>query len=409
LGQRILAVAFKAVLSDHRELRFEDVDGLTLLGIVGIIDPPRDEAIEAVRQCQMAGIRVKMITGDHAATARAIATQVGLGGGSVLTGEALDHLGDEELRERSDTVDVFARTSPEHKLRLVRALQARGHVVAMTGDGVNDAPALKRADVGVAMGLKGTEAAKEAAEMVLTDDNFASIAHAVQEGRTVYDNLKKAILFLLPLNGGESFTLITAMLLGYELPITPVQILWINMLSSVTLAITLAFEPPEPDVMKRAPRPVNEPLLSGLLAWRIGFVTVLFVLGVFGMFAWARARGVEIAEARTLAVNTLVMLEVFYLFNVRYLKAPSLTPWGILGTRAVLAGLALVAGLQLMFTYAPFMERFFDTRALNIMQCALIFAVGVASFTAIEIEKMIHRRIGFSDLRRSAAPSGMAP
>lgn len=393
-GQRVLAIAVKPTGSDHRELTFGDVDeGLTLLGLVGLIDPPREEAVAAVAECQSAGIRVKMITGDHGATARAIAGQLGLANDrDVLTGIDLDALDDDALRARAPEVDVFARTSPEHKLRLVQALQAGNQVVAMTGDGVNDAPALKRADVGVAMGGNGTEAAKEAAEMVLADDNFASIAAAVREGRTVYDNLKKAIVFLLPVNGGESFAIIMAILLGFTLPITPLQILWVNMVSSVGLAIALAFEPTETDVMKRPPRSAGEPMLSRFLIWRIVFVSLLFVAGVFGIFAWARLHGASIEEARTYAVNTLVVMEVFYLFSVRYLRAPSLTLKGIMGTRAVLIAVAVVTALQLVFTYAPFMEAFFDTRPVDFIHGLEIIAIGVALFAILEIEKSLRYR-----------------
>ncbi|MHA7837803.1 MAG: HAD-IC family P-type ATPase, partial [bacterium] len=255
-GQRVLAIAVRSVDADRRRLEFADVeDGLVIIGLVGLIDPPRDEAVTAVADCRAAGIRVKMITGDHGATARAIGRQLGLENDrEVLTGAELDHLDEAALAERAMTVDVFARTSPEHKLRLVTALQARGSVVAMTGDGVNDAPALKRADVGIAMGRKGTEAAKEASEIVLADDNFATLAAAIAAGRTVYDNLKKAIVFLLPVNGGESLSLVAALLLGLTLPISPLQILWVNMVSSVVLAMTLAFEPAEPGLMRRRPR-----------------------------------------------------------------------------------------------------------------------------------------------------------
>jgi magnesium-transporting ATPase (P-type) len=287
-GQRVLALAFRALESTQGELQFKDIDyGFTLLGLVGIIDPPREEAIIAVRQCQAAGIRVKMITGDHAVTARAIGAQLGIGdGNTALTGVELENLDDETLARRALAIDVFARTNPEHKLRLVQALQANGQIVAMTGDGVNDAPALKKADVGVAMGVKGTEAAKEAAKMVLADDNFASIVHAVEEGRTIYDNLKKAILFILPTNGGEAGVVVTAILFGLTLPITPVQILWVNMITAVTLALALAFEPPEAAVMKRPPRDPQEPLLSGFLVWRIAFVALLLVISVVSLYLW---------------------------------------------------------------------------------------------------------------------------
>ncbi len=394
-GQRVLAVALKPTNRLHRELTFGDVDNdLTLLGLLGLIDPPREEAITAVAECQAAGIRVKMITGDHGGTARAIAGQLGLANhNDVLTGTDLDSLSDSALVERASAVDVFARTSPAHKLRLVQALQAGNQVVAMTGDGVNDAPALKRADVGVAMGGNGTEAAKEAAEMVLADDNFASIAAAVREGRTVYDNLKKAIVFLLPVNGGESFAIIAAILLGYTLPITPLQILWVNMVSSVGLAIALAFEPTEADVMKRPPRPAGTPMLSAFLVWRICFVSLLFVAGVFGIFVWSRTHGSSIEEARTYAVNTLVVMEVFYLFSVRYLRAPSLTWKGILGTRAVLVAVAAVVALQLVFTYAPFMEAFFDTRPVDFVHGVEIIGIGVALFAILEVEKWLRARI----------------
>lgn len=388
-GQRVLAVAFKQ--AGGRELRFADVEaGLTLLGLLGLIDPPREEAIAAVAECQSAGIRVKMITGDHGGTARAIARQLGLVNHSdVLTGAEVDRMDDAALADRAPEVDVFARTSPQHKLRLVRALQARGYVIAMTGDGVNDAPALKQANVGVAMGRNGTEAAKEAAEMVLADDNFASIAAAVREGRTVYDNLKKAIVFLLPLNGGETSAIILAILLGLTLPITPLQILWVNMVSSVGLAMVLAFEPAEKDIMQRSPRPPSEPMLSGFLVWRVIFVSTLFSAGIFGMFTWSQTNGATLEEARTYAVNTLVVMEIFYLFSVRYLRAPSLTLQGLRGTRPVLIALTLVVTLQLIFTYAPFMETFFDTRPVDFLHGAEIIGIGIALFAILELEKSV--------------------
>ncbi|MDH5218508.1 MAG: cation-transporting P-type ATPase, partial [Gammaproteobacteria bacterium] len=292
-GQRLLAIAFKTSEPEQKGLTFGDVEsGLTLLGVVGIIDPPREEAIQAVRTCQSAGIRVKMITGDHAITASAIGGQMGIGdGATVINGTELENYSESELRTAVQQSDVFARVSPEQKLQLVTALQANGEVVSMTGDGVNDAPALKRADVGIAMGLKGTEVAKEAAEMVLTDDNFASISHAIEEGRTVYDNLKKSILFILPTNGGEALTIIAAIISGRLLPITPVQILWINMITAVTLALTLAFEPAERGLMKRPPRDPKAPILSGFLIWRIIFVSLILVTGTFGLFLWEREHG----------------------------------------------------------------------------------------------------------------------
>ena len=255
-GQRVLALAFRAATPGQRELGFDDVaEGLTLLGLVGMIDPPRDEAIRAVAACRTAGIRVKMITGDHAVTAAAVAAPLGIGDGhTVVSGTEIERMDDTALRATVANVDVYARVSPEHKLRLVQALQANGEIVAMTGDGVNDAPALKRADVGVAMGVTGTEVAKEAADIVLADDNFASIVNAVEEGRTIYDNLRKTLLFIMPTNGGQAFTLIAAIALGLVLPILPVQILWVNMVTAVTLALALAFDPTEPDTMQRPPR-----------------------------------------------------------------------------------------------------------------------------------------------------------
>jgi magnesium-transporting ATPase (P-type) len=394
-GQRVLAIATRRGPEGARKLTFDDVEGgLTLLGLVGLIDPPREEAIAAVAECQAAGIRVKMITGDHAGTALAIARQLGLENTeAVLEGAQIDGLSTEQLREHATRIDVFARTSPEHKLRLVEALQASGLVVAMTGDGVNDAPSLKRADIGIAMGRTGTEAAKEAAEIVLADDNFATITAAIQAGRTVYDNLQKAIVFLLPVNGGEALALIAALLLGLTLPITPVQILWVNMVSSVVLAMALAFEGPEPGIMLRPPRPASEAILSRFVMWRVAFVSILFCAGIFGMFTWAQRQGASIEEARTIAVNTLVVMEIFYLFSVRFLNTTSLSFEALLGTRPVLIAIAVVTALQFLFTYAPFMEAFFDTRPLSLAQGLTVIAVGPALLVILEIEKrvLLHR------------------
>jgi magnesium-transporting ATPase (P-type) len=393
-GARVLAAAWKPAPDGARDLSMADLEGgLVLAGLYGLVDPPRPEAIAAVAECRAAGIDVKMITGDHAATARSIAAELGLGNtDTVLTGAEIEALDDAALEEAALACDVFARTSPGHKLRLVAALQARGLSVAMTGDGVNDAPALKRADIGIAMGRKGTEAAREAAEMVLTDDNFASISAAVKEGRTVYDNLRRAILFLLPINGAESASLMVALVAGLTLPITALQILWVNMISSIALALPLAFEKAEPQLMARPPRPRSQPLLTRFVLWRVALVSLVFTAGIFGMFVAARAAGLDLAQSRTVAVNTLVMMEVFYMFSVRYLHGASLTRIGVLGTPAVLASVAAAAGLQLFMTYAPVMHLLFGTGPLPLVWGPAIFAVGLAGFAVIEIDKWAARR-----------------
>ncbi|MGC2165122.1 MAG: cation-transporting P-type ATPase [Gallionella sp.] len=394
LGQRVLALAVKRIDSTQRELNFIDTkDGYTLLGMVGITDPPRDEAIAAVRDCVAAGIRVKMITGDHAETARAIAAQIGIGNGQVLSGNELDALDEAALRKAVQEVDVFARASPEHKLRLVTALQSNGEIVAMTGDGVNDAPALKRADIGVAMGMKGTEVAKEAAEMVLADDNFATIAHAVEEGRTVYDNIKKAIVFIMPTNGGEAGIVLIAIMFGMALPLTPVQILWVNMVTAVTLALALSFEKSEPDVMRRAPRAASEPILSSFMIWRISFVSVLLALGTITLFLWEIAQGGSIEMARTVAVNALVAGEIAYLFNCRYLRAAVTTWQDFTGNAYVLFTIAILIVIQTAFTYVPFMQGMFGVVALDAAAWVRIIGFGVLLFVAVEVEKMFIRML----------------
>jgi magnesium-transporting ATPase (P-type) len=392
-GMRVIAIARKDVPAGQRSLSFADCErGFEMLGLVGFIDPPRPEAVEAVAECRRAGIEVKMITGDHAMTAGAIAAQLGLARPDpVVTGAELEKLDASELRGLVPRADVFARTSPEHKLRLVEALQAEGRIVAMTGDGVNDAPALKRADIGIAMGRRGTDAARQSSGMVLTDDNFASIVAAVREGRTVYDNLKKAILFLLPINGGEALTIMAAILLGYELPVTPLQILWVNMVSSVTLAMSLAFEPAEPGVMRRTPRPPREPLLTPVLVWRIALVSLLILGATATAFFAALRSGVPLETARTIAVNTLVACEVFYLFNVRYLSVPSLTLTGVRGTEPVLIAVGAVFLLQTLFTYAPFMNAIFHSRPLALVEGAATVVLAILMFALLEIEKALQR------------------
>ncbi len=392
-GFRLLAVAMRPTANAQLSLDFSDVQhGFALLGIFAIADPPREEAIRSVARCREAGIRVKMITGDHLDTACAIGARFGLSSDGALTGAEIEQMDMAALRVAVTRADIFARASPEHKLSLVQALQANGEVVAMTGDGVNDAPALKRADVGVAMGKKGTEAAKEAAGMVLADDNFASIAAAVEEGRTVYDNLRKSLAFVLPTNGGEAMVIVAAIFLGLTLPITPVQILWVNMVTAVTLSLALAFEPSEAGVMRRPPRGPAEPLLNAFLLWRVFFVSCLMVAGALGFFLWEQARGESIEAARTVAVNAIVMGEIFYLFNCRFLRAPSHSLRGFTESRPVLISIAAVVALQALFTYAPLFQQLFGTAAIDAVAWWRIFLFGAALFVAVEIEKAWLRR-----------------
>jgi len=390
-GQRVIALATREVDAGKDSLAPADLDGtLTLVALVGLIDPPRPEAVAAVAECHAAGIRVKMITGDHAATARAIAAQVGLQNHDrVLTGADLEAMEDAALADAVARTDIFARTSPSDKLRLVTALQSRGLTVAMTGDGVNDAPALKRADAGIAMGLKGSAAAKEAAELVLADDNFASIAAAVREGRTVYDNIKKVISWTLPTNAGEATTIMVALFAGMSLPITAVQILWVNLVTAVTLGLALAFEPSEPGTMRRPPRPRTEPLLTGGLVWQIVFVSGLILAAVFGIYAYATDAGYPLALAQTMAMNMLVVLEIMYLFYIRNLYGPSLTWAAARGTRIVWTCVIAVTAAQFAITYLPPLHRIFGTEPVPLADGLLIVGTGVVFFVLIETEKQM--------------------
>ena len=393
-GLRLLGLACKRAEPAGERLGFSDVEhGFTMLGLVGIVDPPREEAIRAVQECQRAGIRVKMITGDHVETARAIGAQLGIGVGKpAITGAEVALMDDAALRRVAMEVDVFARASPEHKLRLVQALQDDGQVVAMTGDGVNDAPALKRADVGVAMGNKGTDAAKEVSDVVLANDNFATIAAAVREGRAVYDNLKKFILFMLPTNGGEALVVIAAILFELTLPLTPAQILWINMVTSSTLGLALAFEPAEDGIMKRRPRPPGESLLSGFFVWRVVLVSVLMMSGALGLFLWELSAGNSLEAARTMAVNAIVVAEMFYLLNSRHVLASVLNREGLTGNHVALWAIAACVPLQLAFTHLPVMQGIFGSTDLSPAEWLKVLGAGLMVFCVAELEKYVIRR-----------------
>ncbi|MDD2742583.1 MAG: cation-transporting P-type ATPase [Rhodocyclaceae bacterium] len=384
-GLRVLLVA-RQFLGPNSPLTVTNAPALTLLGLVGMIDPPRKAAISAIRHCHSAGIKVKMITGDHAVTAQAIAAQVGLAAERVMTGRELAELDDAALAQVAHEVDVFARVEPEQKLRLVRALQSRGEVVAMTGDGVNDAPALKQADIGIAMGLGGTEVAKEASAMVLTDDNFASIEAAVEEGRGVWDNLVKFITWTLPTNFGEGLVIVAAILFGATLPITPLQILWINMTTAVLLGLTLAFEPIEHGIMQRQPRRLDMPVLDGPLIRRIGLLSLLLLGGVFSLFLRALDQGASLPEARTVAVNVFVMVEIFYLFNCRSLTQ-SFWRQGLFSNRWFWFGIVAMLILQLALTYWPPLNAIFQTAPIGWQQWLEIIAFAWWCAIVVGLEK----------------------
>ncbi len=401
-GLRVLAFARKEVGPETNEITHADVEqGIEFIGLQGMIDPPRPEAIEAVKACQAAGIRVKMITGDHAGTAAAIARQIGLCGEScsyhsreVLTGKDVASLQDEELVEQADRTAVFARVSPEQKLRLVEALQKRRYVVAMTGDGVNDAPALRQANIGVAMGVTGTEVSKESADMVLTDDNFVTIKAAVEEGRGVFDNLIKFITWTLPTNGGEGLVILTAIFLGAKLPILPLQILWINMSTALLLGLMLAFEPKEPGIMTRPPRNPDTPILTRTLIMRVVLVSVLLVIGAFGLFKLEMAlRGASEDLARTLAVNVFVFGEMFYLFNCRSITKPF---WslGIFSNKFLWGGVAIMAMLQVAYTYIPAFNGVFQSEPMGHVEWLLVIGNSLLIFIIVEVEKWVRRSRG---------------
>jgi magnesium-transporting ATPase (P-type) len=365
---------------------------LVLIGLIGLLDPPRKEAIEAVHECHDGGIRVTMITGDHRITAAAIAKMLGIGDGeTAITGAEIEEMNEATLQEKVRNVDVFARASPEHKLRLVKAIQANQQIVAMTGDGVNDAPALKKADIGVAMGIKGTEVTKEAAEMILADDNFASITAAVKEGRTVYNNIEKAILFMLPTNVAQALVITVAIFLGFTMPITAPQVLWVNMVTSVALGLVVAFEPHELDVMNRPPRAVDRPILTGFGMWRVIFVGLALLAVTLWAFFWMKSQGASDELARTVAVNMITIGQVFYLLNSRYLLDSSLSVTAHLGNRYLPLGIGAVVVLQLLFTYAPPLQAMFGNEAIPLRIWPWLLAGGLAFFLVVEAEKLVIR------------------
>ncbi len=394
-GLRVLAFARGTPPDGTDEIGHDDVaGGLTFLGLQAMMDPPRPAAIAAVEACHHAGISVKMITGDHAATAAAIAQEIGIVGSAAgaLTGSEMAAVHDDEFIELADRTNVFARVTPEQKLRLVEALQSKGKVVAMTGDGVNDAPALKQADIGVAMGITGTDVAKDAADMVLTDDDFASIEAAVEEGRGVFDNLVKFITYALPTNVGQGLVILAGIMLGTALPIEPLQILWINMITAVLLGLGLAFEPKEPGIMDRHPRAPGAPIVSRGVLIRIVVAGLILLVSAFAVFEWALSSDLGEEAARTAAVNVFMSVQIFYLFACRSLRR-SLFTYNPFGNRIILLGVAVVAALQVLFTYAPFMNTAFDTTAISGTEWLVILAIGVGVMVFMDLVGVLLRRL----------------
>jgi len=369
-------------------------DGLTFLGIQGMIDPPREEAIATVAKCQRAGIRVKMITGDHALTAQAIAKQIGIEGADsvpAIPGRELATIRDEDLPSIADRTVVFARVAPEQKLRLVLALQAWDHIVAMTGDGVNDGPALKQANIGIAMGITGTDVAKGAASMVLTDDNFASIAAAVEEGRGVYDNLIKFLVWTLPVSVGFALILLTSVVLGLTLPTLPVHLLWVNLTTAILLGLMLVFEPAEPDIMNRSPRDQTQPIFDLPMFMRTGLVSLIMLGGSYWVFFAEQSAGASIAATRTAVVNMVVAVAAAYLINCRSLRH-SIFSIGWFSNPRLLLGIAATLGLQIAFTYVPLMNRYLHTAPIDASAWLKIVGIAALALALVEFEKKVRAR-----------------
>jgi magnesium-transporting ATPase (P-type) len=407
-GERVLALAWleNPGVNKGSLAPTELPKNLVLLGLIGLLDPPRKEAVEAVRECHAGGVRVTMITGDHKITAAAIAKMLGIGDGkTAIAGAEIEEMNEGALQESVRSVDVFARASPEHKLRLVKAIQANQQIVAMTGDGVNDAPALKKANIGVAMGIKGTEVTKEAAEMILADDNFASITAAVKEGRTVYNNIEKAILFMLPTNVAQALVIMVAIFFGFAMPITAPQVLWVNMVTSVALGLVISVEPHELDVMKRSPRSVDRPILTGFGIWRVVFVGLALLAVTLWAFFWMKSQGASDELARTVAVNMITIGQVFYLLNSRYLLDSSLSLKGHLGNKYLPLGIGAVVVLQVLFTYAPPLQRLFDNEPVPLWVWPRLLLAGLLFFLLVEAEKLIIRS---SDTLRRAVTAAEA-
>jgi Ca2+-transporting ATPase len=390
-GLRVLAFACLPAGEDLTHITHDSIAAnLTFIGLQAMIDPPRPEAIDAVKKCRSAGIKVKMITGDHILTATAIAEKIGLSDTNktkAVTGRDLESLSDAELIQVAKVTSVFARVAPEQKLRLVKALQAGNNIVAMTGDGVNDAPALKQADIGIAMGIAGTDVAKGAADMLLTDDNFASIEAAVEEGRNVFDNLTKFIVWTLPTNFGEGLVILAAIIAGTVLPVLPVQVLYINMTTAVLLGLMLVFEPKENDLMQRMPRNHNAAILTPGLIFRTSLVTALILAGAFGLFVLEQEKyGASLAEARTVAVNVIVMVELFYLFNCRSLTR-SMFSVGLFSNYCLLIGVGIMIALQLIITYVPLANKLFHTAPISMDSWWRILAVSLCAYIVVGCEK----------------------
>lgn len=395
-GERLIASAYKKVDSSIEEIDHDDVEhGLTMLGMAGIMDPPREEAIDAVRECKRAGIQVKMITGDHKETAVAIAKEMKITDHEkVIEGRELDKMDEQELQEVVGEVDVFARTSPDNKLKLVKALQGNDQVIAMTGDGVNDAPALKRADIGVAMGIKGTEVAKEASKMVLVDDNFRTIVNAVREGRRVYDNLKKTILFILPTNGAEAFLVMSALLLGLQMPITPVQILYVNMITAITVSFALAFEKLEVGAMDRPPRSTHARLLSNYYIFRIVLVSFLIGLPIMLMnsYMFANPDIYTMAEVNTVTLQAIVFSQLFHMFNVRNERRFAFNK-DFFSNKVAFIVSGILITVQLAITYIPFLNSILGLAPIGTRYWLFPILLGIVVFVIVEIEKYITNKV----------------
>jgi magnesium-transporting ATPase (P-type) len=390
-GLRVIGMAYREVPQDSGELHTKDLENLIFLGLQGMLDPPREEVVEAIRKCRTAGIRVIMITGDHVLTAHSIADKLGLETEGALSGSDLDGMGDTLLKQRLEKVSVFARTSPEDKARIVRLLREQGEVVAVTGDGINDAPALKGADIGIAMGRTGTEVAKEAADMVLADDNFASIVNAVEEGRDVYGKIQKVILWTLPTNAAEGLAIMAAVLLGIaNPPLLPIHILWINTVTAIGLGVPIVLEPKEKHLLMRHPRSPDEPLLLPVIKRRIVMVALLMVVVTFLLFFIEMDTGKSLAAARTIALNTIVFFEIFYLFNSKSLHENVFTQLG--SNRAMLGGVGLVILLQLLVTYSPSVNGILRTAPLDVSDWVLIVLLSSSVFFLIEAEKYLAKR-----------------